>query len=172
MDFTTALGRLLRDGALRDEFALHPRKVTERLGLPASERAVLMALPAADLEFQAAILLGKRFDAVQGLIPRTLTALGEGRRIFFNYARTQWPEDSMREMQDAVNFCRYCARLGFAEKICEVEVNRMNFLLNEKALTLHLARNVVSHDKSRIGIQILIRMPARGWRELFFYFGL
>ena len=72
IDFITALGRWLRDGRLRDAFAVNPQTVAEQIKLTANDWPGFLQLRAADLEFQARILLRKRFDLVQQLLPETM----------------------------------------------------------------------------------------------------
>ena len=88
MDLITTLGRLLHDGGLRDEFAARPKIVLERLNVRAADRPALLAFSTSDLEFQARVLLVKRFNMIQPLIPRTLANLGVGARpAFLAFAR-------------------------------------------------------------------------------------
>lgn len=171
MNLITALGRLLHDGALRDEFAAQPHAVAERLQVRASDRAALLAISAADLEFQAGILLGKRFELIKNLVPRTLASLGErARSDFFAYARTCWPKGANQPLEDAVKFCSYCARKP-ALPVCQAEVNRLDFALNEKRLAMHFVRGLSLRKGKRSGIQILMRLKNGNWRESVFYLG-
>src|SRR5947209_20154994 len=76
-DFITTLGRLLRDGNLRDAFAANAAATADFLGLSDAERSAFLSLKPDDLEFQARVLLRKRFEAVQRLLPLTCASLGE-----------------------------------------------------------------------------------------------
>src|SRR4051812_929882 len=75
IDFSTALGRLLRDAALREQFARDPALVAALLQVRDGERAEFAALSPEEIEVQATILLRKRFDAVRRLIPVTMERL-------------------------------------------------------------------------------------------------
>ena len=171
MDMITALGRLLRDGALRDELSAQPRAVVERLGLRATDQAALLAMPAADLEFQARVLLGKRFDAMAKFIPRTLADWGDpARQTFITYARKNWPTGANPEMQDAAGFCHHCLKNGEAKHVCRAELNRLNFALNGQGMAMHFVRGMPLRNKNRNAIQVFFRVN-RGWRESMFYLG-
>src|SRR5580658_6887219 len=92
IDFTAALGRLLRDGALRDALAADPRALVARLGVRASDQPALLQLAPDDLEFQARVLLRKRFDSLRRILPETCARLGdEAWSSFYSYARLEWP---------------------------------------------------------------------------------
>ena len=64
IDFITALGRVLQDGALRDAFALDPLALARRLDLRERDQPLFLQLDPADLEFQARVLVRKRFVLV------------------------------------------------------------------------------------------------------------
>lgn len=171
MDLITALGRLLHDGTLRDEFAAQPQAVVERLQVRASDHAALLAISAADLEFQAGILLGKRFELIKNLVPRTLAALGEkARSDFFAYARTRWPRGVNQAWEDAVEFCRHCERQP-SSWVCHAELNRLNFVLSKKCVAVHFVRGLSLRKRDRNAIQMFIRLKNGNWRESVFYLG-
>src|SRR6266404_7131046 len=84
--------RLLRDGPLRDAYARDPLRTAECLGVPMEDRPELIALRPEDLEFQAEVLLRKRFEAISRLVPQTIANAGaRGWLLFSAYAREIWP---------------------------------------------------------------------------------
>ena len=89
IDFVTALGRLLRDGNLRAAFTANPQGIANQINLRAHDCLLFVKLIPADLEFQAHILLRKRFELVQQLLPETGRRTGEHFwNLFYEYART------------------------------------------------------------------------------------
>ena|SRR5581483_5390669 len=174
MDLITALGRLLLDGRLRDAFTAHPLGVAEQLGVRSVDRPCLLAISIPDLEVQAEVLVRKRFDAIKRLLPVTLSRLeANGWSSFFRYARVQWPEAAEREIQDATEFCHYCARENPAV-ICRSELNRLNFALGKKRFAVHFARDLQIRNRKRRGLQIFVRSrrSSSQWRESMLYLGL
>ena len=77
IDFVTALGRVLHDGSLRDAFVADPVAFVRGLGLAEADRDRFLRLVPADLEFQARVLLRKRFVLVRDILPRTCENLGD-----------------------------------------------------------------------------------------------
>lgn len=87
IDFTTAFGRLLRDGALRDAFARNREITVAAMPVREHDRPALAQLNSEDLEFQATVLLRKRFGEVRRHLPLTIERLGdESWTAFHRYA--------------------------------------------------------------------------------------
>jgi hypothetical protein len=137
-DFLTALSQLLRDGAVRDEFADQPEAVAARLARSPTDRATLARLSPGDLEAQAQVLLRKRFRAIEPLMPETCAALGAAAwPLFAQFARTTWPADSTA---DALAFCEslLCEQRA---AIAPVELHRLRFLAaGHMRFSMHLVR--------------------------------
>jgi hypothetical protein len=169
MDFITALGRLLHDEQLLDAFGAQPQEVATHFGLLESDRHAFLSLSVSDLEFQAGILLRKRFDLIKHIIPRTLGTLGErGRPAFLRYARNHWPAGPNKELLDAAGFCRSCE--GEDSKfICQREWNRLNFALGRQRFAILFVRDVNIRNRNRKGLQIFVRLKAAHWREFFLF---
>ena len=168
-NFITALGRLLRDGALRDAFATQPNVVVEQLGLAAAERAALLALVPADLEFQARVLLRKRLDALRPVIPQTCRELGAQLwPRFLEYARESWPDGDNRAARDAFGFCRFLEPRRPAA-LCEAEWNRLQFALAQRRFAIHRVRWQSRLGKIRPALQLLLRPAPNRWREWLIY---
>lgn len=169
IDFHTALGRLLRDALLREEFAREPSAVTARLQLRAPDRAAFAALSSEEIEIQAAILIRKRFDAVRRLIPATTDGLG-GRAwpLFLAHARGYWPETPAGLIHDTEKFC---ARLAQSEPraLCAAEMNRLRFHTGQQPLAVHLVRDLRVRGRARRAVQLLVRR-GRGWSEYALHF--
>lgn len=153
LDFTTALARLLRDGALRDEFRENGNALADAWNLGGEERASILALDPDDLDFQARVLLRKRYSQIEHIIPATCRALGaDAWPVFYAYARTRWPED---ELRDAHAFCMFVKERN-PEVLCTAEWNRLNFITGTRRIAFHLAGPA---------LQILLRRRNGGWRE-------
>lgn len=107
-DFSTVLARLLSDGALRDAFAADRKAALAGFSLGGDDQQALENLDPEDLEFQAEILLRKRFDLVLRHLPTTCRKLpGEGRPDFIGYARCRWSGGEFAQQVDALEFCRF-----------------------------------------------------------------
>jgi hypothetical protein len=172
IDLITALGRLLHDGPLRDAFAQQPLRVVEQLGVRAADRPALIAISFADLEYQAKILLRKRFDLVKRFVPSTIAKLGEqGWPHFFAYARIYWPEGPDKELSDAAEFCRYCTRKNVIS-ISRIELNRLNFALDKRRFQVHLVCDLPARNCSRWKLQIFMRRSSKRWSEALLFLGL
>lgn len=157
LDFITALGRLLHDGALRDAFAADPRGLMQRLGVGEADRAMLLQLSPADLEFQARVLLRKRFDLVRRALPRTCAALGEiAWPEFFQFARSRPAADAKPFGADAVGFCEH-VRLTRMGCVCQMERARVRFAGGRRRFAVHLGRGPVLH--------VFLRRRNARWQE-------
>src|ERR1043166_5133871 len=169
IDFTTALGRLLRDGVLRDAFAASAAVVVADLGVSESDRQTLAALKVEDLEFQARVLLRKRFESVRRLIPATCASLGEQAwPCFHAYARTFWPDGPRAEIVDAASFCKQLSRTD-PNAVCRSEVNRLEFARSKRRLAVAWVSNLFIEGRSRRGLQILLRHSGGVCREFCLY---
>ena len=171
IDTITALGRLLRDGRLRDAFAADPAAVSERLAVRSADRAALAGLAISGLEAQARTLLRKRFDALSHFIPATLARLrADGWRQFQEYARNYWPIGATWEMQDACAFCEYC-RVACPAAFSRAEHNRLRFVLGDRTWAMHFTADLPQCIGLRPGLQILIRRRFGRTREVHLTFG-
>ena len=63
-DLTTAIGRLLSDASLRDEFRNDPVSVAEKIDLQPDHVAMFVGLDINQIESQATTLLSKRWNEV------------------------------------------------------------------------------------------------------------
>ncbi|HAB14832.1 MAG TPA: hypothetical protein PLX89_09860 [Verrucomicrobiota bacterium] len=167
IDFTTALARLLRDGRLRDEFAADPKAVTAQMELAERDSLTLQALDPTDLEFQAQVLLRKRFDVVRRLIPQTCRHLSDQAwPSFAQYARGHWPNSGDAAEIDAQAFCSHLQSV-YSDRVSPLEWNRLRFALSKKLLAVHLlGRNAT---QTRTALQILIRILPTRWHEFLLY---
>lgn len=172
IDFITAFGRLLRDGAMRDAFAANPRALAAQLNLCASDCAALSQLIPADLEFQAGVLIRKRLDSVRRIIPETCRLLGaETWPTFHAYARTSWPPREHSAAHDAHGFCRHLQHHQ-PNSLCEAELNRLRFVLSQDRFSIHFIRHKGKRNKSQPALQLILRFGRQRWREITFYFRL
>lgn len=158
-EFSEALGRLLTDGQLRDFFAVDPHGAIASLCDDAHVRAELIALKIEELEFQAEVLLRKRFDLVKKFLPSLICRLEtQAWPLFKDYSRTRW----LQAAEDALGFAEYARTLS-PEQIDSREVNRLQFALGRRQfLKLHW----ITIGPSRPALQVLFRVGQDSWREL------
>ena len=160
IDFTTAFGRLLRDGWLRDALAANPRAVVEQLAVREPDRPALLALVPADLEYQAVVLLRKRMKVVQPMLPETMRRLGEAAwPMFHAYARTCWPAGEHPGPKDAYDFVTFLQQHR-PDSLCDREWNRLEFFVNRKWLAIHRVRRPQTDKpqrRHRWALQLLLR---------------
>ena len=170
IDFVTALGRLLRDGNLRDAFAANPPAVANRINLREHDCPLFVKLIPADLEFQAHVLLRKRFELVQQLLPETGRRTGEHFwNLFYEYARTSWPGEPRAALQDAFQFCQQLKRRQ-PQLVSATEWNRLQFASSQTHLAFHCQVRETIPRRWRPQLQIFVRGRTRRWREFSFSF--
>jgi len=172
IDFITALGRLLRDGLLRDAFAVNPKAAATTVRLRRADLKAWQNLVPEDLEFQAAVLLRKRLDLVKFFAPETCRQIGENLwPAFEKYGRTNWPNEHLPKSNDALQFCRHL-REETAQQVSISEWNRLSFANSHRYFSLHWVRLPVKGGKSRPGFQLFLRGPEQRWWEFLFHLGL
>ena len=131
-----------------------------------------LELVPADLEFQAHILLRKRFDLVRPLLPETVRRLGDNSwTTFLEYARASWPTDPRAALQDAFQFCQRL-RLQRSQLVSKSEWNRLRFAFSEKHLAIHWMFQETIRGQSRPMMHLFSRGRSRQWYEFIFRFGL
>jgi hypothetical protein len=168
-DFLEAFSHLLRDGNLRDACAREPARTAGLLGVTSASAEILQGLKAEDLEFQARVLLRKRYDLVRRLVPRTCAALDASAwPVFYGYARLCWPEEPRADLHDAAGFCRHLERRN-PKVLSGAEKNRMLFALARNRLAFHFVRDLPIRGRVRWGLQILVRYPDSAWHEYAVY---
>jgi hypothetical protein len=170
VELTTALGRLLRDAALRQQFRQNPTGIASALGVPDDSLCALTSLNLHELDLQAEMLLKKRFHEVQRLLPDTFNGLGAtAYEQFVQYAGDHWPQGHQRHIEDAAGFGQYLLEHARAY-VCRSELNRVAFLAGRRRITVHWVPDGLLSGRRRHAIQILYRL--RGWpRQLVFYLG-
>jgi hypothetical protein len=158
-EFTEALGRLLTDGQLRDDFAVNPDGVISSLCKNALVQAKLVNLKIEELEAQAEVLLRKRFEVIKGILPGLVCRLDlKAWPLFRQYARSRW----LAAPQDALDFAEY-AYAQNSSKIDIREMNRLRFAL-QPGPTVKLFW--ITLGETYPAIQILVRSKKLHWREL------
>jgi hypothetical protein len=169
IDFITALGQLLSDGALRDALAADPQAVAARLNLRESDHAALVQLVPADLEFQANVLMRKRFNLVSQYIPETCRSLGaETWPLFQAYARRHGLARESSAASDAHDFCQEL-RQHRPGGVSQAEWNRLSFAFSQRRFALHLIRRRPARWQSQRALQLFLRLGRQHWREMTFY---
>lgn len=160
-EFSEALGRLLTDGQLRDVFAVDPQGAISSLCDDLRIQAELLALKVEELEFQAEVLLRKRFDSVKKILPWLICRLEtQAWPLFKEYARNRW----LQSAEDALGFAEY-TRNQKPDKIGSNEMNRLQFALETGSI---LKFHWVTVRHSCPALQVLVRFGKKGWRELVF----
>ena len=161
-EFSEALGRLLTDGQLRDDFAVDPDGVVSKLCEDALVRAELVLLKMEDLEVQAEVLLRKRFEVVKRFLPGLITRLEtKAWPAFRQYARNQWASAP----QDALGFAEYAGKED-SSKVDPSEMNRLRFAVQSNSL---LKIHWIIIKPSHPALQILMRIEKERWREWVLY---
>jgi hypothetical protein len=166
IDFATALARLLRDKSLRDAFATNPLLLARQLNVNHADLRVLASLPPADLEFQANVLLRKRYNVIKRLLPVTCARLG-GRawQSFKEYARGHWPQHVPMALYDARAFCNYLGA-RYPDVLSRSELNRIRFAGSNRLFSLSFVPDAPRGQRTHFGLQLLLRSGRDGWREL------
>jgi hypothetical protein len=168
-DFITIFGRLLHDGRLRDDFASEPAIFSRQFGLDEADQDALMRLSPADLEFQASILLRKRFEQIMNFMPHTTSLMGDGAwPMFLTYGRATLLKGTPGALDDAARYCRHCANT-FPGSVSQGELNRLNFAVENRRLAVHLVRDLQLRGRGRSGFQIFVRTGFNRWREMILY---
>jgi hypothetical protein len=171
-DFITAFGRLLRKGSLREAYAREPEKVADQLEIAVAHRAAFLALDPEDLEFQAEVLLRKRFDLVTRILPETCAQAGVQAWPWFNeFARDEWPAHTDTPVVDALKFCAHLISKCGSSPV-DREFNRIRFVASKTVFAFHLLRRVCLHGRRRSCLQVLIRTPGRCWHEFLIFLSL
>jgi hypothetical protein len=166
IDFTTALGALLRDGARRDSFRADAAGTAEQLNVCAEDRPALLTLCPAELEAQADVLLRKRLDRVKRLAPELCAALGARLWPWFRtYARVEWQEDGCRDALRFIEHVRRCHGVAAARGEC----NRLGFRAGRSRIRIDWVRGLGAKARGRGGIQVLYRCADGAVREWWFY---
>lgn len=137
---------------MRDTFAVDPAGVLVELSLGEADHHALVALPFADLEVQADILLRKRFDLVRRWMPRTCAEAGW--EAFRLCTRNHPPSEVLQDAR------RFGESLAASPLLDARERNRVCFLAGTVWFSLHW-------NASPAGMQIFFRWRG-GWREFFF----
>lgn len=176
IDFITALGRLLQDGALRDAFSKDRHALAERMNVADTDRTLFLQLVPADLEFQARVLLRKRFDLVRQRLPGTCQELDRGGanaswEEFQSYGRTQMPTAKDPGAEDILGFCRHL-QTSHPQALCPEEFNRVHFAYSHRPGALHLVKRMLVRGRRHGGLQIFLRYPSGRWHEWRLGFGL
>jgi hypothetical protein len=162
IDFITALGKLLRDGYLRDEFAANPSEVSFKLGVGERERSALIQLVPEDLEFQAAVLLRKRLKILENHIPRTLGNLGKNAwQEFHQFARNRCQTSGQSSSAEACDFLLHLKNCD-CQLICKREFNRLEFQSSKRQLRFAW----IKQNNFKGAFQILVKYAANRWGEI------
>ena len=170
IDFTTALGRLLSDPALRREFARNRVVMAQRLAVRDVDLAAFLSLDAEGLETQAQTLLSKRLYEVGRLLPATFEQLGaHGRTYFLEYANKRWPKGHSRHIDDAAGFCRYLGEIGVSN-LCRAEFNRVRFMIGGQRFSVHIVQDFPMKNGRRTALQLFFRRRDRSIRQAALFF--
>jgi hypothetical protein len=165
IDFTTALGRLLSDAALRREYFEDPMTVAQRICVNPSHLHAFINLDRDALDLQARALIEKRYYEASNFLPVTINRLGErATTLFFELAEEKWHTDHRRHLKDAVMFCEYLSR-NYPTQLCTAEFNWLRFLLVGKRWAVHLVRQFPDGQRQRPALQLLFRSHSGASRQ-------
>lgn len=166
LELAEALGRLLADPALREEFRRDPAGTAARLD------ATLSGIDPAALEKQAESLVAKRLHEVAKLMPRTFERLGPAASGHFRgFAGTRWPRGHRRHLEDAVAFGRFLRERG-ERGLCRSELNRLCFLHEGARWALRLVPDARAGGRDRAALQVLWRDKRGAVRSAAVWLGL
>ena len=174
VDLVTALGRLLGNAAMREAFAANPQALASELQLREGDRDLFLQLRPAELEFQARVLLRKRFDLVQAVLPRTCANLGTVAWVLFReYGESRPPTRGEPEQSrdDAVGFAEH-VRAVRPGALCLLEANRARFSRGRGQAKICFVRARAERGSRQPGLQIFLRRRAGGFDEWQIRFGL
>ena len=168
-DFISALGRLLHSGDLRDAFAADPAAVAASLSLQGADRTRFMQLDLEDVEFQARVLLRKRFNLVRRALPLTCARLSDNAWAEFQrYGRPNGPTGSDALAYDCCGFCNHLINTK-PEAIERAEWNRAKFARDRRRSAVHWLKRLPVRGRNRVGLQIFFssKRRAHDWRIAF-----
>lgn len=158
-DWTTVLGRLLTQRALRSQLRRDPEACGDALGLESAERVMLRELDVDQLEAQAGTLLGKRYREVAAQLPRTVALLGERAwPLFREYAADQWPTGHDRHQIDAIAYAEFVASRASAD-VDGRELAIAQFRLRRDVFALRWVRLFDDAARLRRALLVLRRRP-------------
>ncbi|MCX6954737.1 MAG: hypothetical protein NTV51_21485 [Verrucomicrobia bacterium] len=157
---------------MRDAFAVHAEAVAAEMNVRTGDRDSFLQLIPADLEFQATILLRKRFELVKRALPRTCRDLGEQAwPEFQRYARACWPSGARVIAQDALGFCAHLhpARNGV---VCPLERQRARFVSESNRFAIRYVRTPRMTGTVRGALHVFVRHSPSRWHEWLLYVGV
>ncbi len=170
IDLITALGRMLGNGIWRDRFAEDPHALAEQFRLRESDREAFTKLRVEDLEFQARILLRKRYALLRHFFPHTCKLIGStAAHEFESYARTPESGVQPKPSKEALSFCEH-VRSASPERVCGMELNRLRFEHGTRKIAWHFVWIPNPSPARRPGMQILVRQRQGTSREWLLYF--
>lgn len=170
IELTTALGRLLRDASLRQQYRQDPTGIARTLAVREDLLSALAGLDPDELDLQAEVLLRKRFQEVERLLPQTVTRLGPvAYQQFMRYASSAWPEGHLRHVEDSARFGSYLLEHARAD-VCRSELNRVAFLAGRRRFAVHWAPGIWLDGRRRHAIQVVYRRRGTP-RQFFLYLG-
>ena len=159
MDFTTALGKLLSDRALRSAFCQDPSGALDQLEIDDTTRSSLLQLDPASLQRQAEGLISKRRSAVAAIISTTWQKNSDDAAELFNhFASESWPSGYQRHRMDALEFCKHLRRLG--RPVHRPEFRWLRFELGNAWLRVYLSSDLKIRERRHFGVQFFYR-----WRN-------
>lgn len=136
INFSTALGRLLTNGQLRQEFVSDPAQSAAHLGVREEDHTTFISLSPKALVAQAEGLLRKRMCEVSKLLPMTRRKIGDRfTELFRSHAERFWPAGHRRHEVDAHAFCELLASVN-DPGLCRAEWVELRLRLNPHGITI------------------------------------
>ena len=171
MTYTHVLAKLLSSSSQRNAFSKDKKVYLQSFNLAEQDSQILANIDVRQLNKQADALIGKRWFEVRGLLPDTCGRLGlHGRKLFFQYADTYWPQGDLKHLEDAYRFCRFLKQFNPAF-VCDLEMNKMNFLRGDKRLWFYWVKGLTIRNRQKSVVQLIIRWPLKGLHVGILYFG-
>ena len=151
-----------------DAFAADADACAREIGLSENHSAAFLRLVPTDLEFQARVLLRKRFKLVVDALPQTCCRLGpEAWTEFQRYGRSSAPAQMEQVCHDVLAFAEYLCALRCG--VCPLELNRARFTCRRRTLVVHLVIAIPAGGRRRPCVQILLRSQSQRWQEWLLY---
>lgn len=171
-NFNSALGHLLANPGLREEFSADRIALAKRFDLSEDDMGAWNTLDLQALEAQSQTLIHKRVHEARQLLPATFAGLGhEASRLFEKFASEYWPQGHRRHLEDALEFCRFLKKMGRVE-LCEIERIFLEGRLSKKRVSIFWTRNLPAPKGPRSALVVFWRKPKQMPRAFAFRLGV
>lgn len=172
IDFSTALGRLLTNVQLRQEFVNDPKRAAARLGVRDEDHVAFTSLSPNALVAQAEGLRRKRMCEVAKLLPRTRRSIGDRfAELFRIHAERFWPAGHRRHVIDAHTFCELLASMN-DPGLCRAEWVDLRLRLSPRGITICYVPDLIVGGFTRKAIVIHVGLGRFFTKRITLYLGI